>query len=167
MVEAWGSSEMLKLSGHIRSLESFCSKHRIKLEKFNNTHVASGATASTSTPFTSPLFSGSFPGSPLLHSPELGLHHLGHSEVVPPLSLDGGGPIQLLSGNVSQSSLASPTLIPRQLSVPVSSLNEKLQRSPQVGIVHLALQSDSAGLILGLVFIVSRNKLSECMQVIL
>eukprot|EP00250_Pteridium_aquilinum_P010694 c19570_g1_i2 orf=492-3833(-) len=146
LVEAWGTVEALKLSGHIRSLESFCSRHRIKLEKFNGTQVASCAAASVSTPFTSPLFSSSFPGSPLLHSPELGLHHLGHSEIVPPLSLDGGGQSQL---NVSQSSLISPALGPRQLSVPVSSLNEKLQRSPQVGIIHLALQSDSVGLILG------------------
>lgn len=78
-------------------------------------------------------------------SPELGFHHMGHSEVVPPLSLDGGQ----LSANASQSPLISPPLGPRQLSLPASSLHEKLQRSPQVGIVHLALQSDSGGLILG------------------
>ncbi|KAI5081182.1 hypothetical protein GOP47_0004365 [Adiantum capillus-veneris] len=148
LVEAWGSSETLKLSGHIHSLESFCSHHRIKLEKFVGAHVASSAAASSATPFTSPLFTGSFPGSPLLPSPELGFHHVGHPEVVPPLSLDGGGQSQV-SVNASQSPLTSPPLGPRQLSLPVSSLHEKLQRSPQVGIVHLALQSDSAGLILG------------------
>ncbi|MCO5598027.1 hypothetical protein L7F22_052116 [Adiantum nelumboides] len=148
LVEASGSSEALKFSGHIRSLESFCSQHRIKLEKFAGAHVASVVAATSVTPFTSPLFSGSFPGSPLLPSPELGFHHVGHSEVVPPLSLDGGSQSQL-SANASQSPLTSPPLGPRQLSLPVSSLHEKLQRSPQVGIVHLALQSDSAGLILG------------------
>lgn len=149
LVEAWGSSEALKLSEHTRSLESFCSQHRIKLEKFSSSYGASSTAASISTPFASPLFSGSFPGSPLLlHSPELGLHHLGHPEVVPPLSLDGGGQSQFLSGMISHSPQRSPPLGPRQLSVPVSLLNEQLQRSPQVGIVHLALQSDSAGLIL-------------------
>ncbi|KAH7298485.1 hypothetical protein KP509_25G046000 [Ceratopteris richardii] len=147
LVEASGNTEALKLSGHIRSLEIFCSQHRIKLEKFAGTQVASGTGTSRSTPFTSPLFSGSFPGSPLMHSPELSFHHIGNSERVPPLSLDGGAQ-NYLSGNALQSPLVSP-LGPRQLAPLVSSLNEKLQKSPQVGIIHLALESDSAGLILG------------------
>lgn len=147
LAEAWGSSEFLKLSGHIRSLESFCARHIIKLENFSSSFGASNAAASSSTPFASPLFSGSFPGSPLLHSPELGLHQWGHPEFVPPLSLDGGQS-HLLSGKMPHSPQKSPSLGPPQLPGPTSLLNERLQSSPQVGIVHLALQSDLAGLIL-------------------
>ena len=109
--------------------------------------TASNTATKISTPFASPLFSGIFPGSPLKHSPELALHHL---EVIPPLSLDGSVHNQMFSGTIAHSPQGSP-LGPRKLSIPVSYLNEKLQRSPQVGIVHLALQSDSAGLILTLV----------------
>ena len=148
LVEASGNVEPLKLSGHTRTLETFCSQYRIKMEKFStpqSTTLPNRATIST--PFASPLFSGIFPGSPLMHSPERSLQHL---EVIPPLSLDGTLHNQMLSGTILHSSQASP-LGPRKLSTPVSYLNEKLQRSPQVGVVHLALQSDSAGLILTLV----------------
>ncbi|GMP72914.1 hypothetical protein CsSME_00030795 [Camellia sinensis var. sinensis] len=94
------------------------------------------------TPFSSPLFTGSFPSSPLLYSPDLGPQRIGRIDLVPPLSLDG-----LQSGKTFSSPPESPP-VPRQLSLPVKSLHEKLQNSPQVGIVHLALQNDTSGSIL-------------------
>ena len=93
------------------------------------------------TPFASPMFTGSFPSSPLLYSPDVGPHRIGRIDMVPPLSLDGQ----------SLKTAASPPKSPqgpRQLSLPVQSLLEKLQNSPQVGIIHLALQNDSLGSIL-------------------
>lgn len=91
------------------------------------------------TPFASPLFTGSFPSSPLVYSPDIG-QRIGRIDLVPPLSLDG----QL------GKTVASPPLSPRglrQFSLPVKALHEKLQNSPQVGVIHLALQADTDGLI--------------------
>lgn len=91
------------------------------------------------TPFASPLFTGSFPSSPLVYSPDIG-QRIGRIDLVPPLSLDGH----------LGKTIASPPMSPRglrQLSLPVKSLHEKLQNSPQVGVIHLALQNDSDGLI--------------------
>jgi hypothetical protein len=92
------------------------------------------------TPFASPLFTGSFPSSPLFNSPDIG-HRIGRIDLVPPLSLDGQ----------QGKAVASPPLSPRglrQLSLPVKTLHEKLLNSPQVGVIHLALQADSDGLII-------------------
>ncbi|KAH9329902.1 hypothetical protein KI387_002010 [Taxus chinensis] len=132
---------------HVRSLQTYCSQHGIKLEILNRVSGTSRSTAPASTPFTSPMFTGSFPTSPLLYSPDVGLQQLSHLDLVPPLSLDGGQS-QVFSGKLSSSPPRSPPLGPRQISGPVQALQENLQSSPQVGIVHFALQNDSSGLIL-------------------
>lgn len=93
---------------------------------------------SLATPFASPLF-GSFPSSPHVYSPDIG-QRIGRIDLVPPFSLDGQ----------TGKAVASPPISPRglrQLSLPVRLLHEKLQNSPQVGVIHLALQNDSDGLI--------------------
>ncbi|PWA96759.1 phospholipase,galactolipase [Artemisia annua] len=144
LVEASHLPDSGRVFNHARSLQTFCSEHNIRLSLLN---AASGTVnrpdpgTSFPTPFTSPLFTGSFPSSPLLYSPDLGSHRTGRIESVPHLSLDG-----FHSGRTS-SPPESPT-VPRQLSGPVRLLHEKLQNSPQVGIVHLALQNDTTGSIL-------------------
>lgn len=149
LVEASHNPDSGRVYNHARSLQTFCSDHSIRLSLLN---AASGTLnkpdppgTSFPTPFTSPLFTGSFPSSPLLYSPDLGSHRVGRIESVPHLSLDG-----FHSGRTS-SPPESPT-VPRQLSVPVRLLHEKLQNSPQVGVVHLALQNDTTGSILRLLF---------------
>ncbi|KAK9056382.1 hypothetical protein SSX86_027472 [Deinandra increscens subsp. villosa] len=145
LVEASHNPDSGRVYNHARSLQTFCSDHNIKLSLLNaasrtlNNKPDPGT--SFPTPFTSPLFTGSFPSSPLLYSPDLGSHRVGRIESVPHLSLDG-----FHSGRTS-SPPESPT-VPRQLSLPVRLLHEKLQNSPQVGVVHLALQNDTTGSIL-------------------
>ncbi|KAI3741056.1 hypothetical protein L1987_58723 [Smallanthus sonchifolius] len=145
LVEASHNPDSGRVYNHARSLQTFCSDHNIRLSLLNaesrplNNKPHSGT--SFPTPFTSPLFTGSFPSSPLLYSPDLGIHRVNRIESVPHLSLDG-----FHSGRTS-SPPESPT-VPRQLSVPVRILHEKLQNSPQVGVVHLALQNDTTGSIL-------------------
>ncbi|KAL9999758.1 putative phospholipase A(1) [Helianthus debilis subsp. tardiflorus] len=146
LVEASHNPDSGRVYNHARSLQTFCSDHNIRLSLLNaasrplNNNKPDPGT-SFPTPFTSPLFTGSFPSSPLLYSPDLGLHRVGRIETVPHLSLDG-----FHSGRTS-SPPDSPT-VPRQLSAPVRLLHEKLQNSPQVGVVHLALQNDTTGSIL-------------------
>ncbi|CAH1448316.1 unnamed protein product [Lactuca virosa] len=148
LVEASHNPDSGRVFNHARSLQTFCSGHSIRLTLLNAA-AASGSGplkpdpgTSFPTPFTSPLFTGSFPSSPLLYSPDLGgIHRVGRIESVPHLSLDG-----FHSGRTA-SPPESPT-VPRQLSVPVRILHEKLQNSPQVGVVHLALQNDTTGSIL-------------------
>nr|XP_043620589.1 phospholipase A I [Erigeron canadensis] len=144
LVEASHNPDSGRAFNHARSLQTFCSDHGIRVSHLN---AASGTLnkpdpgTSFPTPFTSPLFTGSFPSSPLLYSPDLGLHRVGRIESVPHLSLDG------FHSNRTSSPPESPT-VPRQLSAPVRLLLEKLQSSPQVGVVHLALQNDTTGSIL-------------------
>ncbi|KAA8515487.1 hypothetical protein F0562_018902 [Nyssa sinensis] len=144
LVEASHSPDSGRVRHHARSLEAFCASNGIRLSLVNGISGTSkpvpGATFPT--PFTSPLFTGSFPSSPLLYSPDVGSQRVGRIDLVPPLSLDG-----FQSGKTAASSPPSPTG-PRQLSLPVRSLHEKLQNSPQVGIIHLALQNDTCGSIL-------------------
>ncbi|GLJ49400.1 hypothetical protein SUGI_1045520 [Cryptomeria japonica] len=147
LAESSQSLDLPSSINHVRSLQTYCSQHGIKLELLNRLSGTSRSAAPASTPYTSPMFTGSFPTSPLLYSPEVGLQQLNHLDLVPPLSLDGGQN-QVFSGKVSFSPPRSPPLGPRQLSGPVQALQEKLQNSPQVGIVHFALQCDSLGLIL-------------------
>eukprot|EP01018_Ginkgo_biloba_P003530 Gb_32589 [translate_table: standard] len=147
LAEACQSPDLVKTVHHARALETFCGRHGIKLESLNSMSGAFRPTATVSTPFTSPLFTGSFPTSPLLYSPEVGLQQLNRLDLVPPLSLDGGQS-QVFSGKATFSPPRSPPLGPRQLSGPILALQEKLQSSPQVGVVHFALQCDSLGLIL-------------------
>lgn len=144
LVEASHNPDSGRVFNHARSLQTFCSDHAIRISHLN---AASGTLnkpdpgTSFPTPFTSPLFTGSFPSSPLLYSPDIGVHRIGRIESVPHLSLDG-----FHSGRTN-SPPESPN-VPRQLSLPVRLLLEKLQNSPQVGVVHLALQNDTTGSIL-------------------
>lgn len=145
LVEALHSPDSGRVMHHARSLESFCSRNAIRLSLL---HGASGISRTVpagtfSSPFASPLITGSFPSSPLLFSPDLGSQRVGRIDMVPPLSLDG-----TQSGKTLLSPPMSPSVC-RQLSLPVRSLHEKLQNAPQVGIIHFALQNDPSGSILG------------------
>ncbi|XP_057962580.1 phospholipase A I isoform X2 [Malania oleifera] len=144
LVEASNNPNSGRLVHHARSLETFCARNGIRLSLLNGLPGSLKTVPATTfpTPFTSPLFTGSFPSSPLLYSPDFGTQRIGRIDLVPPLSLDG-----FQSGKTDASSPRSPSG-PRQLSSPVRSLHEKLQSSPQVGIIHLALQNDSLGLII-------------------
>ncbi|KAL3576101.1 hypothetical protein D5086_021384 [Populus alba] len=144
LVEALHSPGSGRAVQHSRALETFCSRNAIRLSLM---HATSGIARTVPpgtfpSPFSSPLITGSFPSSPLLFSPDLGSQRIGLIDSVPPLSLDG-----VQSGKIALSPPMSPSKH-RQLSLPVRSLHEKLQNSPQVGIIHLALQNDSSGSIL-------------------
>ncbi|CAL5199503.1 unnamed protein product [Lathyrus oleraceus] len=118
LVEASHNPDSGRLIHHARALESFCARNGIRLS----------------------LMQGSFPSSPLVYSPDFG-QRIGRIDLVPPLSLDGQ----------QGRAVASPPISPRglrQLSLPVKALHEKLQNSPQVGVIHLALQADSDGLVI-------------------
>lgn len=143
LVQASHSPDSGRTMHHARALESFCSRSGIRLSHMQEiSGIVKTVPATTfATPFTSPLFTGSFPSSPLLYSPDFGPQRLGRIDMVPPLSLDGQ------SGKAAASPPLSPSG-PRQLSLPVRSLHGKLQNSPQVGIIHLSLQNDSIGSIL-------------------
>lgn len=146
LVESSNSPDSGKTVHHARSLETFCARNGIRLSLMNKISGFAKPSTTVSTPFTSPLFTGSFPSSPLLSSPEIGPHRINRLDLVPPLSLDG-----FQTGKAPFSPPISPSGI-RQLSALVRSLHEKLQNLPQVGIVHLALQNDSIGSILRLIF---------------
>ncbi|KAG6641648.1 phospholipase A I-like isoform X1 [Carya illinoinensis] len=143
LVEASHSPDSRRTVHHARALESFCSRTGIRLSLIQGISGFVNTVPATTfpTPFTSPLFTGSFPSSPLLYSPDFGPQRVGRIDMVPPLSLDGQ------SGKAAASPPKSPPG-PRQLSLPVQSLHKKLQNSPQVGIIHLSLQNDSIGSIL-------------------
>ncbi|XP_042509238.1 phospholipase A I isoform X1 [Macadamia integrifolia] len=144
LVEASHSPDSGRIVHHARSLETFCARNGIRLSIVNRIGGFSKAVPATTfpTPFTSPMFTGSFPSSPLPFSPDIGLHRISRIDLVPPLSLDG-----FQSGKAPGSPPKSPTGT-GQLSLPARSLHEKLQNLPQVGIVHLALQNDPVGSIL-------------------
>lgn len=141
LVEASHNPDSGRLVHHARALESFCARNGIRLSPMQGLSgvVKAASSSAFPTPFASPLLTGSFPSSPLVYSPDIG-QRIGRIDLVPPLSLDG----QL------GKTVVSPPMSPRglrQLSLPVKSLHEKLQNSPQVGVIHLALQNDSDGLI--------------------
>ncbi|KAH6831397.1 phospholipase A I-like protein [Perilla frutescens var. hirtella] len=144
LIEASNSPDSGRVFHHARTLETFCASNGIRLSLANgasgNMKAAPGSALPT--PFTSPLFTGSFSSSPLIYSPDIGSQRGGRIDLVPPLSLDGLH---------SAKSAASPPESPpkrRQLAIPILSLHEKIQNSPQVGVVHLALQNDTRGSIL-------------------
>ncbi|KAH7545769.1 hypothetical protein FEM48_Zijuj01G0129000 [Ziziphus jujuba var. spinosa] len=143
LVEASHSPDSGRVLHHARALESFCARNAIRLSHMQGIvgFVKTVPATKFPTPFASPLFTGSFPSSPLLFSPDFGPQRAGRIDLVPPLSLDGH------SAKATTSPPKSPSG-PRQLSLPARSLHEKLQTSPQVGIIHLALQNDSLGSIL-------------------
>ncbi|PKU78149.1 LRR repeats and ubiquitin-like domain-containing protein [Dendrobium catenatum] len=139
LVESSYNLDSGKAVNHGRALEAFCVRTGIKLSFTNRSSGFSMPTTSFPTPFTSPLLTGSFPSSPVIYSPEGGPQRMSRIDLVPPLSLDGH----------SLAKATSPTSpLSWQPSINVLSLNEKLQSLPQVGIIHLALQNDSTGLIL-------------------
>lgn len=142
LVEASNSPDSGRFFYHARSLEKFCSENGIRLSMTNGISETNKAGPGLLTPFTSPMFTGSFPSSPLLYSPDLGPLRAARIDLVPPLSLDGSQP-----GKTIASPPDSPAKC-RQLSLPILSLHDKLKSSPQVGIVHLALQNDNCGSIL-------------------
>ncbi|WOL15142.1 hypothetical protein Cni_G23923 [Canna indica] len=142
LVESSYGPDFKNTDQHARSLEKFCTSNGIRLSLTNRTSGFSKPATTLATPFTSPLFTGSFPSSPLLYSPECGPQRINRVDLVPPLSLDGHP-----TGKASTSPPTSP-LVQRQPSLHVQSLYEKLQNLPQVGIIHLALQNDSTGSIL-------------------
>lgn len=142
LVEASHNPDSGRSIHHARALESFCARNGIRLSLMQGLSgtVKTVPSSTFPTPFASPLFTGSFPSSPLFNSPDIG-HRIGRIDLVPPLSLDGQ----------QGKAVASPPLSPRglrQLSLPVKTLHEKLLNSPQVGVIHLALQADSDGLII-------------------
>ncbi|KAK9681595.1 hypothetical protein RND81_10G013700 [Saponaria officinalis] len=143
LVEASNSPDSGRIAHHARSLETFCSHSGIRLDTMTGIPNSPKHFSGTSicSPFSSPMFTGSFPSSPLLYSPDIA-QRVGRIDLVPPLSLDGHQPLKTTSPPQM-----SP-LGPRQLSPPVQSLFRKLQNSPQVGVVHLAFQSDTTGAIL-------------------
>ncbi|KAL8461383.1 hypothetical protein ACS0TY_032744 [Phlomoides rotata] len=143
LVEASNSPDSGRVFHHARALETFCTSSGIRLSLANWAATIKAAPGSAlPTPFTSPLFTGSFSSTPLLYSPDLGPQRVGRIDLVPPLNLDGLHSVK---------SAASPPESPhkrRQLAVPVLSLHEQIQNLPQVGVVHLALQNDTRGSIL-------------------
>lgn len=143
LVEASNSPDSGRVFHHARSLETFCASNGIKLSLTNGVSGSAKAAPGSAfpTPFTSPLFTGSFPSSPLLYSPDLGPHRVDRIDLVPPLSLDGFHVAKTASPNGSPPKR-------RQLSLPVLSLHEKIQNSPQLGVIHLALQNDTCGSVL-------------------
>lgn len=154
LVEASHNPDSGRLVHHARALESFCARNGIRLSPMHGLSGVVKAPSSSAfpTPFASPLLTGSFPSSPLVYSPDIG-QRIGRIDLVPPLSLDG----QL------GKTVASPPMSPRglrQLSLPVKSLHEKLQNSPQVGVIHLALQNDSDGLIVRYLLLCFMNSYS-------
>ncbi|KAF8391516.1 hypothetical protein HHK36_023821 [Tetracentron sinense] len=144
LVEASHSPDSGRIVNHARSLETFCAHNGIRITLMDRISGFLKAVRAKTflTPFTSPMFTGSFPSSPLLYSPDVGPQRVNRIDLVPPLSLDG-----FQAGKTSASPPISPSG-PRQLSLPAQSLHEKLQNSPQVGIIHLALQNDTIGSIL-------------------
>lgn len=142
LVESSYSPDSGKTVHHARSLETFCARSGIKVSLTNRTPGFSKPASTYPTPFASPLFTGSFPSSPLLYSPEYGAQRANRIDSVPPLSLDGH---QI--GKVTLSPPSSPS-VSRQASIHVRSLHERLQNLPQVGVIHMALQNDSTGSIL-------------------
>ncbi|PKA45653.1 LRR repeats and ubiquitin-like domain-containing protein [Apostasia shenzhenica] len=142
LIESSYSLDIRKAANHARALEAFCVRNNIKLSLAYQPSEFSKPATAFPTPFTSPMLAGSFPSSPLVYSPEGGPQRMSQIDLIPPLCLDAHP-----TGKATVSSPASP-LAPRQPSIHVRSLNEKLQNLPQVGLIHLALQNDATGLIL-------------------
>lgn len=145
LVEALNSPDSGRIVHHTTALKTLCSRSGVRLSTLTGTSNSSKAMAGTSvsSPFTSPMFTGSFPSSPLLYSPDV-VQRIGRIDLVPPMCLNDHEPLRLTSSPPK----SSPG--PRQLSLPVQSLSNKLKSSPQAGIVHLALQSDTMGSVIRL-----------------
>ncbi|XP_024984549.1 phospholipase A I-like isoform X2 [Cynara cardunculus var. scolymus] len=140
LVKASNSPDPRRNVNHVQSLERFCCGNGIRISLVDATSGTLKPVPGTSfpSPFSSPLLSGSFPSSPLC---DLATHRTGRTDIIPHLSLDGNYTAKYPSPP------ESPTA-PRQLSTPIRLLHEKLQNSPRVGVVHLALQNDTSGSVL-------------------
>lgn len=91
LVEASHNPDSRRPVHHARALESFCSQTGIRLSLFQGISgtVKTAPAATFPTPFVSLLFTGSFPPSPLLYSPDFGPQSIDRIDAVPYLSLDG------------------------------------------------------------------------------
>ncbi|KAI3698120.1 hypothetical protein L6452_31232 [Arctium lappa] len=140
LVKASNSPDHRRNVNHVQSLERFFCGNGIRISLVDVTSGTLKPVPVTSfpSPFSSPLLFGSFPSSPLC---DLGTCRTGRTDLIPHLSLDGNCTAK------NSSPPESPTA-PRKLSMPIRLLHEKLQNSPQVGVVHLALQNDTSGSIL-------------------
>ncbi|KAJ4813221.1 Patatin [Rhynchospora pubera] len=141
LVEATYNAEAIKNSNHARSLETFCMQNGIRIAIMSRSPVFSKPTSTLPTPISSPLFTGSFPSSPLLYSPECGPQRTNRIDLVPPLSLDG-------HPTAKYASPPSSPVVSREPGVHVRPLYDKLLNLPHIGVVHLTLQNDSSGSIL-------------------
>ncbi|KAL8259333.1 hypothetical protein R6Q59_027286 [Mikania micrantha] len=108
-----------KKFNHVQSLDTFCGGNGIKIS-------AVDVMTSTLKPVSETSFPSPFPSNAGLYS----------CDMMPHLSLDD-----------KSCPKESPTA-PRQLSVRIRLLYDRLQNSPNVGVVHLALQNDTNGSIL-------------------
>ncbi|QHO21177.1 Phospholipase A I [Arachis hypogaea] len=137
LVEASHSPDSGSVINHARVLESFCARNRIRFSLMRGLSETLKKVPSPTnlSPYASPVF----PSSPRRYSPDS--QRIGRIDLVPALSLDS----QL--GKPTTSPPVSPRGL-RLLSSPVRQLHDKLQNTPQVGVVHLALQSNSDGLIM-------------------
>ncbi|KAG8634374.1 hypothetical protein MANES_17G037100v8 [Manihot esculenta] len=144
LVESLHSLDSGRVMHHARAVESFCGRNGIRLFLMPGTSGTAKTVPATisPSPFTSPLITGSFFSSPFLYGPDVVPKQTSQINMVLPLSSDG-----IQSGKNPMSLPMSPSGR-RQLSLPVQSLHKKLQNTPQLGIVHLALQNDSFGSIL-------------------
>ncbi|XP_028762953.1 LOW QUALITY PROTEIN: phospholipase A I-like [Neltuma alba] len=142
LVEASHNPDSGREIRHAQALDSFCAHNGIRLSRMQGLSRTVKAVPATAfpTPVASPMFTGSFPSTPHVYSPDFG-QRIGRIDLIPPLSLDA----QL--GKTTASPPVSPRGL-RQLPLPVQLLHEKLQNSPQVGVIHLALQNDLDGLIM-------------------
>ncbi|KAK9084858.1 hypothetical protein Sjap_025269 [Stephania japonica] len=84
LVEALQSLDSGRAVHHARSLESFCARNGIKLALINRMSGFGRLIPATTfpTPFTSPMFTGSFPSSPSFYSPEVGPQRINRIDLV-------------------------------------------------------------------------------------
>nr|GEX43802.1 phospholipase A I-like [Tanacetum cinerariifolium] len=139
LVKASNSLDLKKNFNHVQSLETFCSDSGIRISLVDVTLATPKPLQETSfpSPFTSALVTGSFHSNPL----DIGPRRTGGRDLTPHFNLGG-------NHTAKTSYLQKSAITPRKLSIPIQLLHEKLQNSPQVGVVHLALENDSNGSIL-------------------
>ncbi|GJX03474.1 phospholipase A I-like protein [Tanacetum coccineum] len=140
LVKASNSLDLKKNFNHVQSLETFCSDNGIRISLVDVTSATPKPLQETSfpSPFTSPLLTGSFHSNPL----DIGPRRTDGRDLTPHFNLGG-------NHAAKTSYLQESAITPRNFSIPIQLLHEKLQNSAQVGVVHLALENDSNGSILG------------------
>ncbi|XP_051133924.1 phospholipase A I-like isoform X2 [Andrographis paniculata] len=138
LVEASSSLDSENAYHHAPALQTFCAENAISLFHLN---VASTAIKSASSSNALPLFTGSFTSTTPPRSPTVIPKQLRRFDSDPTESFNG---FQL--GQTSSSPPKYPSH--RSLPLPALTLHEKINSSPQVGILHLALQNDAQGAVL-------------------